>query len=415
MIPGLALLLAISLQQAVEQPDEAELERLREQAEQAEAQSAARTAEAEAIAAEIAALQRRLVDAGDRARMREAAADAARRRLLEIETDEARLTARLNRERASLAEVLAALQRLESANPPALAVTPQDAAEAARAAGLLADLAPRLQARAEAYRLSLDELAALRAELETRRDEATDADAALEESREEIERLIAERRDAERRARAEADALSRRAREIAADAETLDELLSEIRRFAATEPRLNPRRASPAAPTGDGAVPTPRLAPGRDAALRQAVASSQPPPTLRFADVRGELRPPVNGRIVAGAGTRRGAGERLDGVLFETGRGAQVTAPFDGVIVYAGDLPGFERGLLIRTADDYTLVLGGLALVYVSEGQSVLTGEPVGVMPARETPPTQLYFEIRRSTNQPADPEDWFGPGLRRG
>ncbi len=417
MLVSCFLALALVFQPPVEQPDPEELERLREEAAETDAQRRAQLAEAERIAREVADLQARLVEAGDRARAREQTAEAARLRLIEVEGDEARLLERLRAERDSLAQVLAALQRLERANPPALAVSPEDAAEAARAAGLLADLAPRLEARAQAYRESLDELAALRATLTRSREEAEAADAALEAARREIEDLIADRREAERAARSEAESLSRRAREIGARAETLEELLVEIRRFARDEPRLNPRRADAAPAPGVSApsVPIPRLAPGRDGALRQAVARTDPPPTLRFADVRGQLRPPAPGVLLSPAGSAGPDGAPRDGVVIGTTPGAQVTAPFDGVIVYADELPGYAYGLLIQTADAYTLVLGGLSVLYVTEGQSVLTGEPVGAMPEDGSQPAQLYFEIRRSTNQPANPEDWLGRDLRRG
>jgi septal ring factor EnvC (AmiA/AmiB activator) len=131
--------------------------------------------------------------------------------------------------------------------------------------------------------------------------------------------------------------------------------------------------------------------------------------------MRGRLRPPVVGRLRVGAGERGPDGATRPGVWFETGRRAQVSAPFDGVVVYAGPFQGFETILMINTPDGYTLVLGGLALTYVSEGQSVLAGEPVGVSADRETPPPTVYLGIRRSTDDAENPEEWLRPEFRRG
>ena len=409
-----ALILALALQEA-ETPDPERIEALSREAEAAREAAEEREARADALAAEIAALQARLVEAADRVRTREAAAGEADARLAALEIEEEQLETALAGERESLARVLAALQRIETSSPPALAVTPEDAAEAARAAGLLAHIAPELEARANSVRVRLEALAALRIELQAQAGRVAEAEEALAATRAEVEGLIAEKRDAERRLRAESEDLSRRAAEIAARAQSLEDLLSEIRRFAAAEPRLNPRRLEPpAAPDG---IPVPRLRPERESqgVLLAAVPLSDEIEGLRFADARGELRPPALGTLVTGFREPGRDGQRRDGVWFETRPRAQVVAPFDGVVVYAGNFQALEGVLLINTADGYTLVIGGMAALYASEGQTLLTGEPIGAMPDRENPAPRLYFGILRSTDQPENPETWLRPEFRRG
>lgn len=418
MFALLVSLIALAAQEPAQPPDPEQIEALEGQAEDLEAAARARALEAEAARVEIAQLQRRLVEAGDRVRAREAEAEAARTRLERLEVEETVLLARLADDRADLARVLAALQRIELADPPALAVTPDDAAEAARAAGLLARIAPELDRRVAAVNARLTELEALRTRLAVQADALGDAREALALTREDVEALIEERRAAEARLRAEAGDLSRRARAIAEQAGDLRELLAEIRRFAAAEPRLAPRPEPEIAP--GGATPVPRLRPDQPAAaprgvLVDAAPLSGPVETLRFTDMRGRLRPPVTGRIAVGANQRGPDGSVRPGIWFETVRRAQVTAPFDGVVIYAGEFQGFGTMVMINTPDGYTLVLGGLALTYVSEGQSVLTGEPVGVAADRANPDPMLYLGIRRSTDDAENPEVWLRPEFRRG
>jgi septal ring factor EnvC (AmiA/AmiB activator) len=413
----LALLAAILLS-AQEPPQAERLDDLETQAEDLREQARARSLAAEAAEAEIAELQRSLVDAGERVRAREAEADAASARMAELEAEEAALLARLTADRAGLARVLAALQRIEMADPPALAVTPDDAAEAARAAGLLAHIAPQLQARADAVNRRLAELERLRGELEAQGVQLITARDALSATRGEVTRLIEERRAAQAGLRAEADDLSRRAARIAAEAGDLRELVIEIRRMAAVSPRPAPRPEPPdLAPEGAGAIPTPRPrpVPYEPGVLVDAQPLTEPTQTLRFADMRGRLRPPARGDLAVSAGDRGPDGLRRDGVWFETSPGAQVSAPFDGEVVYAGPFQDFEGVLMINTPDGYTLVLGGLGLLFASEGQSLLIGEPVGVMPDRANPAPMLYLEIRRGSQDAADPEDWLRPEFRRG
>ncbi|WP_158272042.1 murein hydrolase activator EnvC family protein [Marinicauda salina] len=410
------VLVAALLAQPADAPDPERIEALEAEAEETREQSEARAAEADALAAEIAELQARLVQAAERVRAAEASADTSEARLAELEAEEAALSEQLARERESLARVLAALQRFELADPPALAVTPDDAAEAARAAGLMARIAPMLEARAANLARRLEELAALRAELGDQRETVAEARARLAETRAEVSDLLAERRAAEQRLRAEAADLSDRAAEIASRARSLRELLAEIRRFADAEPRLAPRRTEPPDPSG---VPVPRVRPERrpveEGELMAALPVSGPAESMRFSDVRGRLRPPAGGRIVSGAGERGPDGVVREGVWFETRSRAQVTAPFDGVVVYAGPFQSFDGVLMINTADGYTLIIGGMALVYAAEGQSVLAGEPVGAMPDRENPPPRLYLEIRRNSDEADDPEMWLRPEFRRG
>lgn len=408
----LAALFAAALL-AQQAPDPEEIEALEAQAEQMDEAARARALEAEAVRAEIAQLQRRLVEAGDRVRVREAEADAALTQLESLEAEEAVLLRRLSSEQAGLARVLAALQRIELADPPALAVTPDDATEAARAAGLLAQIAPELERRAASVRARLAELEALRERLSGQAVALGDARERLALTREEVEALIVERQAAEARLRAESDDLADQAEAIAARAEDLRELLAEIRRFAAIEPRLAPR---PDPPADIDRSPMPRLRPERlpPGVLVSARPLSGPVETLRFADMRGALRPPALGELRVGAGGEGPDGVERDGVWFQTGARGQVSAPFDGVVVYARPFQGFDQILMITTPDDYTLILGGMALIYVSEGQSLLAGEPVGMMPDSANPAPMLYFGIARGTNA-VDPEAWLRPEFRRG
>jgi septal ring factor EnvC (AmiA/AmiB activator) len=410
------LALALLFQEApAAAPQEEDAQQLEREAETLRDAARARELEAEAAAAEIALLQRRLVEAAERVRVREAEADDATDRLTALEAEEAELVERLNDERSDLVRVLAALQRIEIADPPALAINPDDAAEAARAAGLLAHLAPELQNRAESLSAQIEALRVLRLELVEQGARVETAREALDLMRDEVEALIEERRAAEARLRAEADDLSDRAEQIARDATSLLELIADIRRFAAAEPRLAPRIEPEPVPETD--IPIPRVRP--QASEPMVLVDAQPlageDNVIRFADMRGRLRPPARGRLAVRMGDEGPDGVERDGVWFETGSRGQVSAPFDGLVVFTGNFPGLEGVLMINTSDGYTLALGGLALIHVSEGQSVLAGEPVGVMPQRESPSPMLYMEIRRSTDRAENPELWLRPEFRRG
>ena len=430
----LSLIAALLLLQTPPDPDE--IEAMEETARETRAISEARAAEADALRNEIAALQAQLVEAGARVEARERDASAAQVRLAELEREEAELNTRLMAERESLAGVLAALQRLELNAPPALAVTPEDAAEAARAAGLLATIAPELERRANALRADIEALQDVREALTGQRQQVDTARAALASVRSEVEALITARQTAERALRREADDLSRQASRMAAEAQSFRQLWDEINRFTNAAPRLAPRRPAPvavavttttvetnttlaeAAPVLPDASELPARELASSATSDGSLLAALPVDEaggLRFADMRGRLRPPAEGVILTRAGRPGPDGITREGLWLETRPGGQVTAPFDGVVVFAGPFQSFEAVVMINTTDGYTLILGGIGLLYAGEGQSVLAGEPVGRMPEREIPAPRLYLEIRRGSGAAENPEDWLRPEFRRG
>ncbi|WP_019960207.1 murein hydrolase activator EnvC family protein [Woodsholea maritima] len=425
----LSLYLALALQSAQPEtapPDRERIEALEREAEDNEAASLLRREEADRLAREINELQRRLIAAAEEARRLETSALTAAQRLSDLEEEEAVLLSQLAEERDSLAQVLAALQRINTSAPPALAVNPDDAAEAARAAGLLAYMAPQLEARARAVSDRLKTLEEVRQDIITQQARLAEAEAEAQAQHSDIRALIEERRTLEQGLRAEAEDLSRRAAAIGRQASNLRELLAQIEAFARLEPRLNPRLTRPAVepPTG---IPVPRLRPERPtepvvidtpieslngASLVAALPTNDPLAGFRFSDMRGRLRLPVAGQIITRAGQAGPDNVVRDGIWIEARAGSTVTAPFDGMIVFAQAFQNLDGVLMITTADDYTLILGGLSTLYVQEGRSVLAGEPLGALGDGSSTLPRLYFELRREGTS-LDPRPWLRPEYR--
>ena len=63
--------------------------------------------------------------------------------------------------------------------------------------------------------------------------------------------------------------------------------------------------------------------------------------------------------------------------------GAQVTAPCDGWVVFAGNFRSYGQLLIINAGGGYHVLLAGMERITVDLGQFVLTGEPVAVMGKR--------------------------------
>jgi septal ring factor EnvC (AmiA/AmiB activator) len=99
--------------------------------------------------------------------------------------------------------------------------------------------------------------------------------------------------------------------------------------------------------------------------------------------------------------------ERRNGSPSRRGAEAQVTAPISGVVEYARPFRSYGMMLILRTSDGYHVILSGMSRIYVTEGQNVATGEPVGRMPDRSDPPPELNMELRLGDTV-MNPADWL-------
>ena len=126
---------------------------------------------------------------------------------------------------------------------------------------------------------------------------------------------------------------------------------------------------------------------------------------------------PVNGVRIREFGVPDGLGGTEKGISIATRAGAQVTAPCDGWVVYAGPFRNYGQVLILNAGGGYHVVLAGMDRISVDLGQFVLTGEPVAVMGGgaqgrRHRPPSGssqpvLYVEFRKD-GTPVDPSPWW-------
>jgi septal ring factor EnvC (AmiA/AmiB activator) len=396
---AIAVLLAAAAPAAAQNaaPSPEEAARLEREAEAARAEAARLATQSSAAAAEIERLQLALVEAARGREEAERATLALERRLEELAGEEVSLSAQVDVDRAALADVLAALARIERSRPPAALVHGQDLVDAARAAGLLAEVAPALEARAEVAFARIEALERLRGVIAVDRAALRRSEAEFATERAAVSALIAERTAEIERLEAAAAREAEDAEALASQAGTLRELLAALEARAG-EYEPDTRRAA------RDEIPTPRRKPRGE----EIGAAPLPftPATGRFADAQGALAPPAAGRIVARFGEVVGGAPRA-GMTIRTRRQAQVTAPFDARIEYAGAFRGYGRLLILSVGDDYHIVLAGLSTLYGVAGQTVLAGEPIGEMADASNPAPDLYVEIRKE-GQPIDPGPWW-------
>ncbi|MGE0717403.1 MAG: murein hydrolase activator EnvC, partial [Alphaproteobacteria bacterium] len=126
-----------------------------------------------------------------------------------------------------------------------------------------------------------------------------------------------------------------------------------------------------------------------------------------FAAARGHYRIPVAGNWQRGFGDELGYGQHSRGITVATRPGARVVAPFDGRVLFIGPFRAYGEILIIEHGDGYHSLLAGLGRTDGAVGQTVLAGEPVGVMATDGEERPRLYIELRRN-GTPINPQPWL-------
>jgi septal ring factor EnvC (AmiA/AmiB activator) len=99
-----------------------------------------------------------------------------------------------------------------------------------------------------------------------------------------------------------------------------------------------------------------------------------------------------------------GGSAKGPGITFAAAPGAQVVAPADCEVLFAGPYHKNGQVLILEVTVGYDLVLAGLDRVMVKPGDQLLAGEPVGIVPQSRSAGApqmgqdgELYFEMRQN------------------
>ncbi len=359
--------------------------------------------EIEQIGADRRKLNQDLIDTAGRIRGVEAQVTATEARLKPLDDKERGIRQSLDGRRAVIGEVLAALQRIGHRPPPALIASPEDALQAVRTAMLLGAVLPEMRHEVEALAGDLSALLKVRKQIAAERDRLKTEVASLDGERMRMTVLVGERQKQQAEREKALDAERARASQLAHQVDNLKDLIAKL------EQGLDPAtRAAREAARGDTRPVMSALHdPGRLA------------PAVAFTSLRGQVPIPVNGVKLKEFGSPDGVGGMEKGVSIATRAGAQVTAPADGWVVYAGPFRSYGQLLILNAGNGYHILLAGMDRISVDLGQFVLTGEPVAVMGngshiaailATGSSQPVLYVEFRKD-GTPVDPGPWWAAG----
>lgn len=411
MFVALIVALALSAPAAVLAQDAApkrsgKLADIERERKDSEARAAELARQSERLAREAHETSERLVAAAREARAHERAIAELRGRIGDIETERASRGKDLTARRQKLGDLLGALERIARHPPEALMAYTRSPQDTLRAAMLLREAVPKIEAQAAQLKAELEALARLADQAAARGEALAREREALGAKRKTLAALLERKRAQALTTKTERDKAQARARALAREAKDLRELLASIERDRRAQARLAPPRPPAREPrTAALPKPVPDAVPARP---RGAAV----PAGLAVSRAKGRLTAPVIGRVAMAFGAREDAGE-AKGVRFAAAAAAEVLAPFGGEVVFSGPFRGYGLLLIIDHGEGYHSLLAGLGRIDAAVGQTVLVGEPVGVMPASGKGPIRLYMELRRG-GRPIDPLPWLATPPQR-
>jgi murein hydrolase activator len=358
----------------------------------------------EALSEDRRGLNQQLIESAAAVRDVEAKIDDAQSRLQSLDAREQVFQKSLDERRSAIIEILAALQRVGQRPPPALLVRPEDALKALRTAITLGAVVPDMRAEADAIAGDLAELSRVRKDIVSERATLSQNLDRLANEQLRLNMLIDTRQKKQATTEQALDTERQHAVDLSHQVDNLKDLIAKLE--ASLTPATRAARDSARGIEADSTRP--KLAalgdPGRLA------------PAIAFANARGHLRLPVNGVPIRTFGASDGVGGTQKGLSIATHAGAQITAPCDGWVVYAGPFRSYGQLLILNAGGGYHVLLAGMERISVDLGQFVLTGEPVAVMGGQAqlsaavaigSKKPALYVEFRKD-GTPIDPSPWW-------
>lgn len=311
---------------------------------------------------------------------------------------------KFNSENDMLIETLAALQNLALRPSEAVLVQPLSPVEVMRSSILLRGSVHALESRASSIRQSIEDISNQKKQIASRLQDLEKDNKFLAQQQEDMKKLSQQKSTMYSQISSKSEEAKKKADMLASQAHNLRDLLEKLekqkeitRRQMAEKARLAREQAADKMRKENHGLEV-----SYEAENNVTVPET---PVTGFSKAKGRLSRPARGPLVTAFHSELSKGVVSNGIDIKTAAKAQVIAPFDGTVIYAGPFKNFANLVIIDHGEGYTSLLSGLGETDTEVGQSLLAGEPVGTMPADTN--SKLHMEIRKN-NHPVDPNEWI-------
>ncbi|HCU58927.1 MAG TPA: hypothetical protein DIC64_02990 [Alphaproteobacteria bacterium] len=385
-------------------------------------------AESVALSLELAKMNRELVEAAKRVQKDEDSITKTEEEL-KLLKDKVRVTQEnFDKEYQNLSMLLASIQNLALHPKDSLLFQPLTPVEVIQSALLMRNTVPEINEKASKLKKDLDNLTAQKEALNKKLLQLSSQTKDLKKKQESMKKLATEKNKLREKLEGETSKAKQEAVKLASEASDLRDLMekaikeAEIKRRKQEELKRAARERELEAQRKLEEEQIKRLREGRglgfenqeqetagakDDNTQYDIIKSEPVrQTAKISSASGQFIRPVRGDIITHYGQELSKGVNSKGIVFKTRDNAQVVAPYDGTVVFSGPFKGYGNLIIISHDNDVVSLIAGMKSIDTENGQMVLAGEPVGLMPDNQN--AKLYMEIRKN-KKPVNPLGWLG------
>lgn len=403
----LNLMLCVIAPGELQAVSDSDLKRVEAQVQQQSIEHKKLQAQATQINMELASVSQEMIKAARLIQNNEEKLSRMESQLEKLKAELAEAEAGFSQEDDNLIKTLAALQNLALKPTEALLVQPLSPVDIIRSAMLLRETVPFLEENAERIRQELQAISLKKDKVEKQFEQISKQKTVLEKEHAKMKQLVQRKSKIRNAVEIRSEKAKRNMDKLAGQARDLRDLLGKLE-----QQRLEKKRKEDEARRlAEKQAEEQRRLEAKKMEQKQTADLIKPTtPVISnisggFAKAKGTLPLPARGKIITAYGEQVVKGVTSKGIILRTRNDAQVIAPFDGAVIFAGPFRGYGNLIIIEHGDGYLSLLAGLKNFDVELGQMLLAGEPVGQMP--EDGDAKLYVEIRKD-NQPVDPMAWM-------
>lgn len=353
---------------------EKDLAKIEAQIKQAKQQQAESQRKSQALDKEVKSVQKEMVNLAKSVRKHENQLSLLEQKKKELENQQEELEQKLSLSSLQMAKIMQGMQTLALRPSEILLIQAKTPIQMLRSHHLMQYSFPIVGGIQHQTQEDLNALSQVKMELQNQISSIKATTAELSNKNEQMEKLAQQKKVLQAQYASTYEKSKAKAEKLAKEAKSLKDLLANIQKEQ--QKKMAQKKA-----TGRGFG------------------------TGAFARARGSLSLPAQGRITQNFGDTTGASQsHAKGMVVTTRRSAQVAAPFDGTVLFAGPFQNYGQLVIIDHGDNYLTVLAGLDTITTSVGSQLLTGEPIGKMGSNYT---NLYIEVRQS-GQAINPRPWF-------
>jgi septal ring factor EnvC (AmiA/AmiB activator) len=277
------------------------------------------------------------------------------------------------------------------------------------------DILQQNLAAIEANKLDAEEA---RKALEDIADEQREQKALLEKEKNKRKALLSQLSTQLSSQRKQAGNLSRDEERLSSLVEKLAALIAQQRKAEEEEAKRRARakaeqkeKLAAKGRAADKAAERPEAGPAKAASKPAPESEPEPPPAndgSGFASLRGKLKSPVKGELVASFGARRADGPNWKGLFIKAAEGAEVKTIAAGEIIFADWMRGFGNLLVVDHGGQYMTIYGNNQSLLKRPGDKLKAGEVIATVGnSGGNEQSGLYFEMRYQ-GRAIDPSSWM-------